>query len=195
MTNSELISLLAIIITFLTTLVGWIFTYRTQRKTQQEIVKLNEKFSIEREKRQYKLNKLNDLETWFDEGMKLSMDEMARIYRKTVENPSSEPNVLIRSYREQSLMWNASVSKYYALASQYDPDFPTEDSQDSKNEPEHQHLSQLVIDFAEEVTAHIDHLTHSDSKNFVGKNSARLIELGVEGIKAIERVRKNILEE
>jgi len=40
MTNSELISLFALTITFITTLAGWIFTYRSQRKTQQTIAKL-----------------------------------------------------------------------------------------------------------------------------------------------------------
>ena len=42
MTNSELISLFAFMITFITTLAGWIFTYRSQRKTQQMIAKLEE---------------------------------------------------------------------------------------------------------------------------------------------------------
>jgi hypothetical protein len=42
MTNSELISLFAFMITVITTLAGWIFTYRSQRKTQQTIAKLEE---------------------------------------------------------------------------------------------------------------------------------------------------------
>ena len=195
MTNSELISLIAVIVTFLTTLAGWIFTFRVQRKTQQELAKLNEKFSIEREKRQYKLNKLNEMESWFDEGMKLSMDEMARIYRKAVENPSSELNVLVRSYREQSLIWNASISRYYALAGEYDPIFAKERLQNSSNSAERKYLSKLVIEFGKEVMAHIDHLMHSDGKNFIKMDSARLIDLGVEGIRAIERLRTELLKE
>ena len=195
MANSDSISLLAIIITFLTTLAGWIFTYRTQRKTQQEVAKLNEKFSIEREKRQYKLSKLNEMEAWFDEGMKLSMDEMARIYRKAVESPSLEPNVLIRTYREQSLVWNASISKYYALAGEYDPIIVKESKHNSIKDSKSEHLSSLVIDFGQEVIEHIDHLIHTNSETFVKKDSARLIDLGVEGIRAIERVRLEILKE
>ena len=42
MTNSELIGLFAFMITFIITLAGWIFTYRSQRKTQQMIAKLEE---------------------------------------------------------------------------------------------------------------------------------------------------------
>ena len=42
MTNSELISFFAFMILFITTLAGWIFTYRSQRKTQQTIAKLEE---------------------------------------------------------------------------------------------------------------------------------------------------------
>ena len=42
MTNFELIILFAFMITFIITLAGWIFTYRSQRKTQQAISKLAE---------------------------------------------------------------------------------------------------------------------------------------------------------
>jgi hypothetical protein len=195
MTNSELISLFAIIVTLLTTLIGWIFTYRSQRKTQQEVAKLNEKFSIEREKRQYKLNKLNEMESWFHEGMKLSMDEMARNYKKVVENPDTEPSLLFRSYREQSLIWMASIPKFYALAGQYDPISTTENTPVSKKESKRELLSQLVINFGQEVTNHIDYLVHSNTESFVVKSPEKLLDLNVEGIRAIERVRQNILKE
>lgn len=42
MTSYELIVLFAFIVTFITTLLGWIFTYRSQRKTHQEIARLAE---------------------------------------------------------------------------------------------------------------------------------------------------------
>jgi len=42
MTSYELIGSFAFIVVFITTLVAWIVTYRTQRKTQQEIAKLAE---------------------------------------------------------------------------------------------------------------------------------------------------------
>lgn len=42
MTSYELICLFASIVTFLITLTGWIFTYRSQRKTQQAIANLAE---------------------------------------------------------------------------------------------------------------------------------------------------------
>lgn len=46
MTSYELIGLFAFIITSITTLVGWIFTYRSQRKTQQAIAKLSEQIQV-----------------------------------------------------------------------------------------------------------------------------------------------------
>ena len=42
MANFELVILFAFMITFIITLAGWIFTYRSQRKTQQAISKLVE---------------------------------------------------------------------------------------------------------------------------------------------------------
>ena len=42
MTSYELIGLFAFIVMFIATSVGWIFTYRSQRKTQQAIAKLAE---------------------------------------------------------------------------------------------------------------------------------------------------------
>jgi hypothetical protein len=42
MTSYELMGLFAFIVTFVTTVAGWIFTYRSQRKTQQTIAKLEE---------------------------------------------------------------------------------------------------------------------------------------------------------
>ncbi len=188
MTNSELISLFAVIVTFLTTLVGWMLTYRSQRKTQQEIANLNEKFSIEREKRQYKLIKLNDMEGWFNEGMKLAMDEMAQVYRKSIENPTSEPNILIRSYREQVIVWIASIARYYALASEYD-------SIENLEGQTYQGLARFVMDFSAEVIKHIDEMVYSEDGKVFVTEPIKLIDLGVDGIKAIERVRENILRE
>ena len=88
--------------------------------------------------------------------MKLSMDEMARIYRKTVENPSSEPNVLIDHIAEQSLCGMLLYPNIMHLLVNMTRIFQQRIfGKILKNESEHQHLSQLVIDFAEEVTAHI----------------------------------------
>ena len=188
MTNAELISLLAVVVTFLTTLVGWIFTYRSQRKTQKEIASLNEKFSIEREKRQYKLIKLNDMESWFNEGLKLAMDEMARAYRKTVEDSTSEPNILIRSYREQVIVWIASIARYYVLASEYD-------SIKNIDEQKYQGLARLVMSFSAEVIKHIDEMVYAEDGKVFVTEPIKLIDLGVDGIRAIERVRENILRE
>ena len=188
MTNSELISLFAVIITFLTTLVGWIFTYRSQRKTQQEIANLNEKFSIEREKRQQKLTKLNEMENWFNEGLKLSMDEMAHTYRKSIENLSSEPNILIRSYREQMIIWVASIAKYYALASEYDRIEYIKTTKDSNKEPKYQKLASFVMDFSAEVMKHIDEVQIFELNDILQKNIA------ADNKEQVQKVAQQIVE-
>ena len=71
MTSYELIGLFAFIVTFITTLVGWTFTYRSQRKTQQAITKLAEQIedmmrgSLE-----------DDAPKHLDSNLLLSTDEM-----------------------------------------------------------------------------------------------------------------------
>ena len=154
---------------------------------------LQDQFSIYREKRQYTLNKLDEMETWFDEGMKLSMDEMARHLRQSKQKSDNDPNPLLRAYRDQSLVWNAALTKHYALASQYDPLYKSGSDWDEDAQPIPEDLAHLVLAFGQEVMRHVQHLSESSGDKFVLKNSQKLIDLSVSGISAIERVRQLIM--
>jgi hypothetical protein len=193
MTNAEAISLVAITATFLTTLVGWIFTYRSQQRTQREIANLQEQFSTEREKRRYKLARLDELEVWFDEGQKLSMDEMGRYFKKSIAHSDALPDTLARAYRDQCLAWTAALPRHYALAGYYDPLYEPGSEWDREKQPIPGDLAHLVIAFGIEVQEHINYLTLSTGKGFVLKDSGNLTELSIAGINAIERVRQHIL--
>lgn len=125
MTPGEVVNLVGIIIVLLTTIIGWVITYRTQ----QRLITLQNKFEAGQEKIKHvapsRLTELEHMKEWVQEGYDL-FEEAGYISIYLNKSKSSgvrekfDPDTLIK----RGVNWASSIGRYGQLATIYDTKYP-----------------------------------------------------------------------
>ena len=125
MTLNEKIMFIGLVVTFLTTVVGWIFVARSQHNSQESITKLQEKFAMDREVRQYtlpnKMEVLNDMIEWFNQGNQLDFDARKLLAPLSPLDTAQDYENNKQTLRLSFGTWQKLQLQYIAMAEQYDP--------------------------------------------------------------------------
>jgi len=204
----EIVTLFGIIITFLTTIVGWFFTYRTQLN----ILKAQSEYQYHKEQQKVLIDEnlafIKDLQVWFERGRKIFLDsastsplEIEKV--KAIDIDEKERNTLIRQMAtrfenmkhivselqelrtaEPRLLYLAKI--YDPLANQSplwvwgDPKMPND-------------LPQIIDNFENEVLDQVYEMLYGESGRAFPKIDDQFHDLHESGIQAIERIKTHIV--
>ena len=132
MSTAEAITLAGIVIVFLTTVTGWIFTYRAQKKiqasqlsAQNELARLQDQLTFSREQAQLlvddRLDALRDMAGWVQLGREIYLDALAVPVANDELARGQHAIDLYKRIGPRLLEFRAKAPKYYYLARLWDP--------------------------------------------------------------------------
>ncbi len=204
----ETITLIGIIITFLTTIAGWFFTYRVQLNI------LKEQSDYQYHKEQQKILTednlvfLKDLQAWYEKGRKIYLgamsisplemeklesantndDERITILRKTIAQ-IKEAKHITSDFSEL----RAETPRLLYLAKIYDPLAINAPLWEWGNTNPPKDLPQLIDNFENEVLDQIYEMLYGESGRAYPNVHDQFHMLHEAGIRAIERIKSHIV--
>lgn len=209
-------------ITFLTTLIGWIITNRTQHsilvqqiKSQHELTYLKEKLSYAREQNRNKTLDvrvfLEELEDWFEKGRRMyldalitspieipDIDDLIEDEKLRTEELQKYPHFKaciekIRQLFTKALKFRSDASRLEYIAQIYDPDWSTMPLWTWGSTEMPVYLPQIILAYEDEVLDQIYELIYgSEEGRIFPKIEDQFYGLHEAGIKAILRVRSTM---
>jgi hypothetical protein len=130
--TTESIALIGMILVFLTTVVGWLFTYRTQKAIQvaqlsaaKDLAHLEDQLTSRREQAQLmiadRLEILKEIEGWIQLGREIYLEAYGHSQRGDSRLPDARALAMYESVGPKLRELRAKAPRYYYLARLWDP--------------------------------------------------------------------------
>ena len=132
MSTAEAITVVGIVVVIFTTVAGWIFTYRAQRKIQDSqlsaqrgLAELQDRLTFRREQAQLliddRLEGLKEIANWIQLGREIYLEAYTHSQRASPSLPAEQALSMYESVGPRLLELRANAPKYYYLARLWDP--------------------------------------------------------------------------